>query len=451
MKRAVALVVSVVSVITAGPARGAPAGLRVVQSSAVSGPVAFPTGCSASQDANEPQVAVDPRDPSHLVATYDLGAGGAAVIASSSNGGVTWNRLAQPVLAECGSGDKAQGQDPSLAIASDGLVWTQQGYFDPDRTRAGHDAVREYSVVYGKDVSVADIGGEEALQRGWIALGDAPGTAYVATDHIDYAGTYVPGSPLSSVTLRATADGGKSWQTVSTIDTDAPGHVLIVMGLQRTQGALVAVVADVFLPAAAPELVATLGSTAPGTAYAYRSTDGGRTWSRGDPIGQLPQCCLADAAVGPDGTLYVTWTEAADRSDKTGDDVVIARSSDGGQTWQSSVAAHSVGPFPTSAVAVTSSGTVGLLWYATDPAQSGDIVPRFTVSRDEGNTWSEPVALASSFNPNAISSWNDTGPLGAYQDVAGLPDGFGVVFTQGGSAARGGASEVVYAHVIVGG
>ncbi len=64
-----------------------------------------------------------------------------------------------------------------------------------------------------------------------------------------------------------------------------------------------------------------------------RSTDGGITWSEAIRINQVPGNCLdgdsttegAVPAIGPDGTIYVTWANQ--------NKLYFDRSSDGGETW----------------------------------------------------------------------------------------------------------------------
>jgi hypothetical protein len=73
-------------------------------------------------------------------------------------------------------------------------------------------------------------------------------------------------------------------------------------------------------------------ASAGGDIFVSRSTDGGLTWS--DPV-QVddPAAVYAeepDLVVGPDGTLYVVWSDFRTGQDT---DVFFSRSTDGGQTW----------------------------------------------------------------------------------------------------------------------
>jgi len=139
-------------------------------------------------------------------------------------------------------------------------------------------------------------------------------------------------------------------------------------------------------------------------------------------------------AVGPDGTVYVTWDYGPERTSvtylcatagscafATGDlNVVIQKSTDRGASW-SRMSAISPG-FPASGgdsapLVVEPSGRIDVLYqgyqitdtttYAMNPAYS-----YFTASTDQGTTWSPPVRVGSEGGTMSLAEWWIDGDIG---------------------------------------
>jgi BNR/Asp-box repeat len=132
-------------------------------------------------------------------------------------------------------------------------------------------------------------------------------------------------------------------------------------------------------------------------------------------------------AVGPDGTIYVTWDYGPNRTSVTnicatngscafltGDlNAVMQRSTDGGKTW-SAIIPISPG-FPASGgdlapLVIEPNGRIDVLYqgyhitntttYTMDPAYS-----YFTASTDRGSTWSTPIAVGPQAGTMSLSEW----------------------------------------------
>jgi len=139
-------------------------------------------------------------------------------------------------------------------------------------------------------------------------------------------------------------------------------------------------------------------------------------------------------AVGPDGTVYVTWDYGPERTSvtylcatfgscafATGDlNVVIQKSTDRGATW-SPMSPISPG-FPASGgdsapLVIESSGRIDVLYqgyqitdpktYTMDPAYS-----YFTASTDQGATWSTPVRVGPEGGTMSLAEWWIDGDIG---------------------------------------
>jgi hypothetical protein len=168
-----------------------------------------------------------------------------------------------------------------------------------------------------------------------------------------------------------------------------------------------------------------------------RSTDHGATFPEVSAVPPANHKNWGDRdfiAVGPDGTVYVTWDYGPERTSVTficsssgscafltGDlNVVMQVSSDRGQTWSQQ---YDVSPgFPASGgdsgpMVVEPNGRVDVLYqgyqitntttFAMNPATSF-----FTASTDHGQTWSKPVAVGSSAGTMSLDEWWIDGDIG---------------------------------------
>ena len=144
-------------------------------------------------------------------------------------------------------------------------------------------------------------------------------------------------------------------------------------------------------------------------------------------------------AVGPAGTVYVTWDYGPERSSisyicaksgscafATGDlNVVLQKSTNSGRTW--SKMSHISPGFPASGgdsapLVVEPGGRLDVLYqgyritntttYAMKPAHS-----YFTSSTDDGATWSRPVAVGAQAGTMSLAEWWIDGDIGI--DAAG--------------------------------
>ena len=134
-----------------------------------------------------------------------------------------------------------------------------------------------------------------------------------------------------------------------------------------------------------------------------RSTDGGRSWSEpteisdrpGSPQDTVGAAEGTDLAVGPDGTLYVVW------SDSTG--LLLDRSKDGGRTFGRDVHVRRTSDivFPVPGVARANgypslevdprSGRLFVTWV---DRSAGEADVWLITSDDGGDTWTEPVRVS---------------------------------------------------------
>jgi hypothetical protein len=398
----------------------------------------------------EPSLAIDPRDPAHLIAAWQQDRwsnGGARGIgaAMSRDGGRTWT-ASRPPFAACSGGsgpgtDYERASDPWVTFAADGTPFLGALVFDNTRPRSAMVASRSADGGLSwtaASVLIADDNRDVFNDKNSIT-GDPtdPGRVYAVWDRV--TGATVPTLPVGTgpVLLARTTDG--VWEPSRSVfdpgpDNQTIGNVIVVL----PDGTLV----DVFnLMTGVSKLAAVIN-----TATAIRSTDHGLTWSAPITIARMRAFGVRDpgndefirsgtalpqvAVDRGSGALYVVW-EAAD--DTGLDGIVLSRSVDGGVTWS---APRQVNGVPrvaafTPGVAVAADGTVGVSYYdLRDLDRSDSSVFHagawLATSRDGGQTWrDEPLGASFDMRPSSLGTLYF---LCGYQGLVGAPGGFIPVF-----------------------
>ena len=125
-----------------------------------------------------------------------------------------------------------------------------------------------------------------------------------------------------------------------------------------------------------------------------RSTDGGRTFGAGAVVSvDACPCCRTAMAVAPDGIVYLAWRHIFEGSVR---DVVLARSDDGGVSFEDAVRVHADGwvfdrcPHAGPTLAVAPDGALHVAWYTGREGAAGLF---HAVSRDGGRSFGAPQAV----------------------------------------------------------
>ena len=210
-------------------------------------------------------------------------------------------------------------------------------------------------------------------------------------------GKVVPGErwPRSALRHASSADGGRTWSAPTSVvaPTGAAGagpgdgpfgsynfHALYAAPAGALYAAWLAADGD-----------------KSGT-YVARSTDGGRTWAAPARVsaGESCPCCRTALASGGGDTVYVAWRQVFPVDSGTVRDVVVARSADGGTTWQEPVRVHADDwvfdgcPHAGPSLQVDGAGRVHVAWWTGKPGAAGVY---YAHSADGARSFSEPVAL----------------------------------------------------------
>jgi hypothetical protein len=456
---------------TTATATGSPASTgtpyRVKTLTAVSGPSPFAAGCPGGFHDElkttglvvEPAIAVNPRNPRNLIATWKQDISPRwnardALIASSFDGGKTWRRTTVPRLTRCTGGTSDTASDPWVSFGGDGTAYFggQAGITSTEPEQIA--IVASHSNSGGRrwtpPATVAPrLGGNE--QPAVTGSPTRPGHAYMA-----WANFRLDVDPpwTNTVSFARTRDRGVTWSRPVLVDRAGPFAIDQAPRIQALRnGTLLAIFARADF--------ATLRASI----QVARSLDEGRTWLPPVEAGSkplqvdefvdpethetLPQPGYPSSTVGPDGTVYVAFENS---TSPTSGGIGIVKSRDGGRTW-STIALPGVTAFAFEpAIAVDKHGTVGVIWYDLRNDRTGDTATTadlwFSGSKDGGATWRQiHVAGPTDLRTAAPAAQNR---FGEYQGLAGLKTGFGAIFGLASPQAKNGATDIFFAHIAPG-
>lgn len=348
-------------------------------------------------DQHEPTLAVDPTNPNNvLVAAKDWRTGPKQVwYYRSTDGGRTW----VDGLVDLGASELPNASDPVLAFDASGTTYISFiGYNQNDLTIGGIFVARSTNggQSWDKPVLVAANNDVTFHDKEWIVVDRSNNPATKGTVYVSWTlfSSVNPRRERGDIVVSRSTDSGRSF---------SPPVRVSLPTQDETQGSF---------PAVGPNgelYVLYYSDSTPGRGlYIARSTDGGRTFNQAisvssavRPPSPLPGSdfrifVLPALAVDPtNGALYATWNDY--RNDDS--DVMLARSTDGGQTWAAAqrVNGDPVHPrrdqfFP--AVIVGQDGLVHLLWLdRRDDAGNKSYLPYYAGSTDGGATFAqEPLS-----------------------------------------------------------
>jgi hypothetical protein len=138
------------------------------------------------------------------------------------------------------------------------------------------------------------------------------------------------------------------------------------------------------------------GRTGKSAVFLTRSTDGGKTWSPNERVeanGEACPCCRTTMASAPDGTLYLAWRKVFPGNVR---DIVVARSTDNGASWQEPVRAHADDwvfdgcPHAGPSLQVDDAGRVHIAWWTGKQGSAG---VWYAHSDDGARSFKTPVPL----------------------------------------------------------
>ncbi|HEY7233301.1 MAG TPA: sialidase family protein [Gemmatimonadaceae bacterium] len=289
----------------------------------------------------------------------------AKVLTSPTGGG------AAPVFAVSPSGNLALAWVSAPNGGSDGRLYVRSDAAQPDTSRPVElrDPLGSLS-IYGEVPPKVAFAPNGALYAAYIVTKLVPGKRW----------------PQNALRFAVSRDGGAHWDTPTTVTGDS------VFGSYDDHALHVAPDGTIYL--------SWLAMASDDTSHAYfsRSADGGKTWSKPAVIDQdrACPCCRTTMASGPDGALYVAWRKRFAAPGGEERDIVVAKSTDKGVSWNAPVRVHADAwkvnycPDAGPSVKVGRDGTVHVAWWTGKEGSAGT---QYARSGDGGRTFSAPVAL----------------------------------------------------------
>ncbi|MBV8296977.1 MAG: exo-alpha-sialidase [Acidimicrobiia bacterium] len=281
-----------------------------------------------SNSLSQHQTEVEPgtfANGSTVVSAFQVGRifdGGAGAIgwATSTDGGSSWSHGLLPGLTQAAPspGPYQRGTDASVAydaahgqwlVATLAMNGTPGVAVTVNRSSDGQS--------WGNAIVAATKGSN--LDKSWIVCDDTSTSPFYGHCYIEYD-DFGNGDLIYNAT---STDGGLTWSTPSTTADSALG-----LGGQ---------------PVVQPNgtVIVPFDNGAEAAIMAYRSTDGGQTWSATVPVtvinhhtvhAGLRDGKLPSAAIDGGGTVYLAWEDCRFRRRCSSNDIVVATSSDG-VTW----------------------------------------------------------------------------------------------------------------------
>lgn len=324
------------------------------------------------------------------------------------------------------SSETNNGATPMLTVASNGnrvLSWVSD-------SGGGGMGVLDFVVTSPAGELLARSRLRDSL-GGIEPHGEGPPQLTVAEDGAIYAlytvGKEMPDSrfPLSALRFSRSEDGGRNWSAPISVNEGAEfgshNFHAIIAGKDQTIHATWLSSAPLGTSGADHQHdAAGHGGSA---VWLRTSHDGGRTWAPSRPIHAEPTCpcCRTGLAIDSQGALYVSFRKVFEGDVR---DIVVMRSDDGGNTWNSPVRPREDGwnypgcPHAGPSMRVDGDGTIHIAWWTGKTGEAGVWYGRST---DGGRSFSPlPISVGERSAPSHVQViLANRGPVVIWDDGLG--------------------------------
>ncbi|WP_188193479.1 sialidase family protein [Nonomuraea sp. SYSU D8015] len=349
---------------------------------------------------------------------FDGGASGIAFATSGDNGS-TWTKGVLPGITGFGGGPYQRVSDPSVAYDARHDTWLIASLGITDTSGITGAAVlvsrsADGGRTWDRPVTVAEAGGGD-LDKSWIVCDNTPDSPYYGRCHV----AFDDNAAGNAIMMARSSDGGLTWAATATSATGLGGQPVV-----RPDGAVV---------------VPYLGNDH--RIRAFRSRDGGATWSDGEPIamvqrhtvaGGLRALPLPSAETDAAGTVYVVWHDCRFQLYCAANDIVLATSADGAE-WDFVTRVTGDGGdhfIPGLGVDRSTSGgsaRLALAYYRYPDADCTAATCRLTVaytsSANGGRSWSAPEQVHGPMELGWLANTAQGRMAGDYISTSVVPGG----------------------------
>ncbi|MGE5168962.1 MAG: sialidase family protein [Rudaea sp.] len=362
----------------------------------------------------EPQIAVDPQNPSHMIGVWQQDRwsdGGARGLRTgySFDAGRTWSASAA-AFSRCAGGSAANGgdfaraSDPWVTIGPDGTAYQIAIAFNGATFASGSSSAvlaarsRDGGRTWSVPATLLRDGSEPFNDKESITADPlAPGYAYAAWDRLAANGH-------GPAYFARTQDGGATWEAARPLyDPGGRNQTLNNQIVVSTAGGN-ATLCNFFT-----QFDVGQNGIVTHRLALVRSADRGTTWSAPIVVSDVravgasdPQNAMREVrdaanlgafASGANGRIVAVWQDAR-FSAGARDGIAFAHSDDGGRTWSAPVQVNRVPAVQAflPAAGIADDGTIGVLYYdmRNDTPDPGTLlVDAWLATSKDGATWSE--------------------------------------------------------------
>jgi hypothetical protein len=362
-----------------------------------------------------------------IVAAFQTGRffnGGASNIAfaTSTDGGATWVTGNLPSITNIDNNANPYDRvsDPSVAYDASHDVWliSSLAINEVGGGITGAAVLVSRStdggLTWGSPVTVAEATGGSDLDKNWTVCDNTPASPFYGNCYTQFD-DFGDGDRIK---MSTSTDGGATWGTPKNTANNATG--IGGQPVVQPDGTVIVPIADAFETAI----------------LAFRSTDGGTSWSRTRRVarvrdhtvaGDLRSGPLPSAAIDADGTVYVVWHDCRFRFRCSSNDIVMSTSTNG-ISWTAPVRVpidatgsgvdHFIPGLAADPTTSGSSAVLGLTYYyypeALCSSSTCELMVGFISSVDGGATWSAPTEVTGPMTLSWLPDTNQGRMVGDY-------------------------------------